>query len=324
MDYKKIKVSVFRDLFKAADQQPTPLLGLLTTDDYKIQVGKVRTADYHSTKQKQLKQRLPVFAMGIFKGERKADNIIKSVPLLALDFDGKDNDSDPNKPNFAYRAFKQVIKDDPFVLYCGLSCSGMGWRLLVPIPTSDIKHRTGHYLAAVRYFLKRYGMIADEACKDVSHAFFVSYDKEPYINYSAKPFPYFIDTDAKPVAAHEGTINDAVEMMAAIEKAEKDKLTAFVGYEDWVKMGLALASAFGESGRLMFHRLSALCPEKYDSASADSKYNSLLDSSAIGQAATVASIYWQLQQARKAKSIDEDFGSINDNIDNDNEDDEDL
>ena len=322
MEYNKIKVSLFADLFTKADKEPKPLLGLLIGSEYKTQVERVRTAEYHSKQQKALKQKLPVFSMGVFDGERKADNLKRAVPLLALDFDGKDNDSDTANPNLAYRALKHVVKDDPFVLYCGLSCSGKGWRLLLPIPNDDIEQRIGHYLAAVRYFKNRYGMLADEACKDIAHAFFVSYDSEPYVNEAAKPFPYYVDSDRPQQAAATGTAADAIEMLLAIEKAEANKLTAFVDYEDWVKMGLALASTFGEDGRPMFHRLSALCKSKYDAAATDTKYNSLLASTTTGQAATVASIYWQLQKARQAKAIDEDFSNIS--SDNYDEDDADL
>ena len=99
--------------------------------------------------------------------------------------------------------------------------------------------------------------------------------------------------------------------LLAIEKAEAENLMAFSNYEEWVKMGLAIASAFGEDGRVMFHRLSALCPEKYDEGQADTKYNNLIASASELPSATVASVYWQLSEARRAKSVEEDFSNLN-------------
>lgn len=313
MDYSKIRVSLFDGLNKPSKER-VELMKILTSDIFRGKVEKVRAAEYHSIRQKELKEKLPVFSMGIFEGMRKAENLKKAVPLIALDFDRNDNDTDINKPNMIFRAFKHAIKNDPFVLYCGLSCSGYGWRLILPITSNEKEQRTRQYLAAERYFLKRYGMKADSACKDIARAFFVSYDDDPYINQRAKAFPFFVD-EAKPIQAatiKQGSVADAVALIRHIEKAEKSNILAFDDYNEWVTMGLAVASTFGEDGRYLFHRLSALSP-KYDKASADEKYNDLLTSTPSGNAATIGSIYWQLKQA----DTKNDFNNIN--IDDDEE-----
>ena len=308
--YLDTKVSTFKDVLSMADKEPQPLRAILTSGKYKEQVEAVRAVEYHSKEQRELKKKLPLFTMGVFAKERQAKKIKEVAPLIALDFDGKDNDTDTEKPNLAFRAFKQVVREDPYILYCGLSCSGRGWRVLVPIRSPE--KRKEHYMAAVRYFRKRYGMVADEACKDVAHAFFVSYDGSPYINEDVKPFPYVVAaSNVMPDRDKADNTTEAVKLFLAIEKAEAEKLMAFSDYEEWVKMGLAIASTFGEDGRVMFHRLSALCPDKYDEGQADSKYNSLIASASPLPSATVASIYWQLAEARRAKSVEEDFSNFN-------------
>lgn len=317
--YLDIKVSTFKDVRAMADKEPQPLRAILTSGEYKGQVEAVRAVEYHSSEQKELKKKLPLFAMGVFSKERRANKITEVVPLIALDFDGKDNEQDTEKPNLAFRAFKQVVDGDPFILYCGLSCSGKGWRVILPIHSTE--KRKEHYMAAVRYFLKRYGMVADEACKDVAHAFFVSYDGTPYINENVKPFPYVLQAARLPPDRERAdNTTEAVKMLLAIEKAEAENLMAFANYEEWVKMGLAIASTFGEDGRVMFHRLSALCPEKYDEAAADTKYNNLIASASTLPSATVASVYWQLSEARRAKSVEEDFSNFNYGENNNEED----
>ena len=303
--FLNFKVSTFKDVRAMADKEPQPLRTILTSDKYKEQVEAVRAVKYHSSEQKELKKKLPIFTMGVFAKERRSNKINEVAPLIALDFDGKDNE-----PNLAFRALKQVVEGDPYTLYCGLSCSGKGWRVILPIRSTEA--RIEHYMAAVRYFHKRYGMVADEACKDVAHAFFVSYDVKPYINEDVKPFPYVLQAARLPLDRERANNTaEAVKMLLAIEKAEAEKLKAFANYEEWVKMGLAIASTFGEDGRIMFHRLSALCPEKYDEEQAETKYNNLITSSSTLPIATVASVYWMLSKARRAKSIEEDFSNIN-------------
>ena len=136
-----------------------------------------------------------------------------------------------------------------------------------------------------------------------------------------KPFPYVLQAARLPPDRERAdNTTEAVKMLLAIEKAEAENLMAFANYEEWVKMGLAIASTFGEDGRVMFHRLSALCPEKYDEAAADTKYNNLIASASTLPSATVASVYWQLSEARRAKSVEDDFSNINYGKDNNEED----
>jgi hypothetical protein len=302
------KVSTFRNVLSMADKEPQPLRAILTSGEYKERIEAVRAEEYHSMKQKELKKGLPLFAMGVFDKQRRADKILEAALMIALDFDSKDNEPNTKKPNLAFRAFKYVIENDPYVLYCGLSCSGKGWRVILPIRSTD--RRKGHYMAAVRYFHKRYGMVADEACKDVAHAFFVSYDEKPYINEKAKPFPYELQTARLPDRGQADNTAEAIKLLLAIEKAEADNLEVFSDYDDWVRMGLVIASTFGEDGRIMFHRLSALSPDKYNEEEADTKYNNLLASRPMTPEATLASVYWQLSEAKREKSVEEDFNII--------------
>lgn len=53
-------------------------------------------------------------------------------------------------------------------------------------------------------------------------------------------------------------------------------------YNDWIKVGFALADSFGEGGRALFHRLSSLS-SKYDHAQCDKKYENCLRSSSPGR-----------------------------------------
>ena len=66
-----------------------------------------------------------------------------------------------------------------------------------------------------------------------------------------------------------------VEALIAALKAAGTDITA--DYNDWLKVGFALAGEFGESGRVYFHAISSLYPG-YDQAESDTKYTECLKS----------------------------------------------
>lgn len=68
---------------------------------------------------------------------------------------------------------------------------------------------------------------------------------------------------------------DRVESLIAQLKASGTDITAT--YEDWLKVGFALAGEFGESGRSYFHAISSLY-SGYDQAESDTKYTECLKS----------------------------------------------
>ena len=82
------------------------------------------------------------------------------------------------------------------------------------------------------------------------------------VNHPSAPVPS-TDTGAR------------VEALIAALKAAGTDITA--DYNDWLKVGFALAGEFGESGRGYFHAISSLYPG-YDQAESDTKYTECLKS----------------------------------------------
>ena len=66
-----------------------------------------------------------------------------------------------------------------------------------------------------------------------------------------------------------------VEALIAALRAAGVDITA--DYNDWLKVGFALAGEFGEGGRGYFHDISSLYPG-YDQAESDKKYDECLKS----------------------------------------------
>ena len=81
---------------------------------------------------------------------------------------------------------------------------------------------------------------------------------------------------AGPMAPVTDTASRVEALIAALKAAGAD-ITA--DYNDWLKVGFALAGEFGEGGRGYFHAISSLYPG-YDQAECDKKYDECLKSDA--------------------------------------------
>ena len=73
----------------------------------------------------------------------------------------------------------------------------------------------------------------------------------------------------------------AADIQALVEQVEASTLDITAGYENWLKIGFALAEALGEDGRDFFHRLSRFNAD-YDQAEADKQYDACLRSDGSG------------------------------------------
>lgn len=73
------------------------------------------------------------------------------------------------------------------------------------------------------------------------------------------------------------TSDSAARVEALISRLRQTHTDITAGYNDWIKVGFALAKEFGESGRSYFHAISSLNPD-YNQAESDNKYTECLKS----------------------------------------------
>lgn len=73
------------------------------------------------------------------------------------------------------------------------------------------------------------------------------------------------------------TTDSAARVEALISQLRQSHTDITAGYNDWLKVGFALAKEFGESGRSYFHAVSSLNPD-YKATECDSKYDECLKS----------------------------------------------
>lgn len=221
------------------------------------------------------KRNLPsVTIAGVFR-ERKADNLIEHSGFIAVDID-KFND-------------KSQLLADPYTYAVFLSASGNGMAVLVRV--NPEKHEES-YRWLSNYYFATYGIVVDEAPKNVASLRFVSYDPDLQINERSKKSGTKAVLKAKiqslPIVLPQST---AAEMCQEVANLGIDIAP---DYDSYFRLGLSVAAGFGEDGRAMFHTLCRASP-KYDSSQCSRKYTECLKTAPKSKI-TVGTFYFMLKQ----------------------------
>lgn len=229
-----------------------------------------------------LKIKIPAVTIsGIFKDSVKNANLLTHSGLICIDFDAVDN----------VGQLKQELSKDPYTFAALLSASGNGLAAIVKIdPAKHLESFTG--LKA--YYFKHYGQLIDESCKNVSRLRFLSYDPAPIINPESKLFKEYQKAPTKQKVVNTVlTGSEFEELLERICRGSYD-LTEGV-YQNYLTLGFALASEFGEKGREYFHAVAAQ-NIKYDPAKADKQYTYCLRDTGQNKV-TIATFYYYAKQA---------------------------
>lgn len=261
-----VKISCFKNYRSADSPRPINMLTWLTSGKYKKQVQQLRGIK-NKAKRDEIKAKLPAITPSGTFGKRSKIALIWHSGLLQFDVDFKENTHIKN-----YNTLKQQIANINNVAYCGLSVSGTGFWGLVPVKYPQKHNR--HFRALEKAF-KDFGIIIDSSCSDVSRLRGYSYDPGGYFNHTAEVFTR-LAKKPKPQpqtfkASQSGDdTRDKVEQL--ISKIDTD-ITA--GYDNWLRLGFAIESEFGESGRKYFHAISSYHPH-YNQHECDHQYTHCL------------------------------------------------
>jgi hypothetical protein len=263
MDVLNTEVSFYANF--SANPKNVRLLDFLTSTKYKSEVESIRSTS-NKNRVDQLKRRLPAITpSGIFSNKRGADFLLKHSGLICIDIDAKDNAGVTDFNNL-----KEYIAVLDCVAYCGLSVSGKGFFVIIPIASTK-KHK--EHFEALKIDFAASGLKIDSACGDVSRLRFASYDGRPYINQFAKPYGRVICGKPKRRVSLNTEINHRlIALVEAIEESETD-ITG--GYHTWFELACALAGTYGEAGRELFHRISIFYPG-YEVDRTDTEYDKVL------------------------------------------------
>lgn len=234
------------------------------------QVKSVRDAKDKNARDS-LKQKLPAFTPSGLFARRNASELQSHSGRIAIDFDLQDNPA----LGGSLSQVRETLENDQYSEYVALSVSGQGLFVITRI--NGGRHAES-FAYLERYYKETFDLVIDKSCKDISRLRFVSFDPDLFHNENAETviipdaedFGELMPEDLK--TYHAGQSDNKAVMDAIIQSG---KLIGDDSYGDWLKIGLALVSAFGEGGRQYFHALSQKSG-KYNAAECDKKFGNCL------------------------------------------------
>lgn len=204
---------------------------------------------------------------GVFRGERKADQVSERNPVICIDIDDKPSD-------MTWRELKDRVFALPYVFYCALSARGEGVYALVCFnPANDFLQT---FWSLEKEF-KEMGIVIDTACKDICRLRFASYDDHPLEKkwyddieiYDRTYIPPTPTIDYTPIT-HTNAIDidlvcQVVHLLVVCGNYRADS------YEDWLLDGFRLA-VLGDRGHPLFMELSR-SSANFNEKTAEKKWN---------------------------------------------------
>ena len=200
MKWLDMKVSLYKNHHDNIGRNEFTLKDILLTKFwYNIEtIMALRKLDRQSssfeTEKKKLKDVLQAFTPAAELASRERDKVIeiKRTGLLQLDFDKKDN------PKWDLEKLKnEIFKAYPFVAFCGKSCSGDGFYVLVAVAEP---YKLKEYAEQLFEVFKRHDITIDRTKgRNVQDLRYVSYDENMLIREDPEPLKiniFFKDKEA--------------------------------------------------------------------------------------------------------------------------------
>jgi hypothetical protein len=242
----------------------------LTSDKYQKEVEQIRTLTDKGQRDK-IKSTLPAITpSGTFANSRKDENLIKHSGFICIDIDLKGNENVNN-----YTDLKTELCKIPFVAFCGLSVSGTGYFVLIPI--KEHQHHRDYFNTLFSAF-QDMNITIDKSCVNVSRLRGYSYDKDCFINENAKVWDYLPRTkEVKPQATKTSQKSDNYYFDKCMNIIQTNKIDITTNYDNWFILLGCLANTFGENGRQYAHIISQYHPN-YKTSETDFYYNKVLKS----------------------------------------------
>lgn len=265
-----VEVSCFRS-YKGKEAKPVNLLTWLKSEKYADKIQELRKEE-DKAKRDKIKATLPAITVsGIFHPTRKEENLIKHSKLICIDIDPKGNEHIQNFQDLKEELFK--IKN---VAYAGLSASGKGFFLIIPIAYP--KRHKQHFKSIYNKFQMLFNLTIDKAPQNVAslrgyscdHSALFRHDAIPYRNW-ASPRKQKNGNSRRfySFPAHSMSTKEKVE--AIIDHIVTNRIDITAYEPDWFRIACALASEFGGVGSQYFHKISKF-HSAYDYDETEIKY----------------------------------------------------
>lgn len=276
-------VSCFEMYHSANNPRSINLLDWLKSSQHQLEITAIRK-ELDKEKRSQLKALLPAITPhGLFT-YRSADHLVQHSRLIQFDIDFQDN---PHVANF--QELKTELSKIRNVAYVGLSVSGNGFWGLIPIEKAEFHSLYFDHLVTM---FNSFGIVIDKKPRNVAALRGCSYDPEAYFNHHAERLKYYKKQSPPAKRINQGAAAKQIEdLVKMIDAAGIDIAPT---YDNWVRIGFALADELHEAGRHYFHQISAHHPT-YNTIKTDEQYTKCLQHR--GRGITIASFFYLSKEA---------------------------
>lgn len=232
-----MKVTVFKDLFKATDVPYilpiSQVINRIKNGSSKDIVNKIRNSQ-NEDQRKRLKNKLYAILFAGEFSERNSEGCKDHAGLMIADFDKFPDENEYN------RMFEEVSKN-PHVYFAFRSPSGNGLKAVIRIPKCDKFDHAKYHKAFHKEFKLDYW---DAVNCDIARVCFESYDPEAYVNEKATVFEAeLIDEGYK-----------LTEYVSYTPLLDEEKIVDRIMLWDWKKNFVE-----GERNNLIFDISGAFC-----------------------------------------------------------------
>lgn len=309
VDYRTLLEETIADMTNEIEEKRNPLGGVDTpeVEELRSQIEEAQSnfqtvSEEIKILEEELKKRKQAFPCatlsGYFEPTRAIANLKQHSGFICIDID--DHYFIDKKKYFqSLTGILEILQQHPNVCYASRSVGGVGYFALIPLGPVDEKHTHAWYFDCLKADFEELGIVIDPACRDITRNRFVSMDDAPLRNPQAVPYLGRSDFESRnklnrqrqeaqrqarmEELRHQALLRDPDmdrrHMARCVEKVLQQRPAGFLEeYDEWTRMSVSVASAFGESGRDFFHDLCSLYHE-YSYDKYDKMYSNFLKTS---------------------------------------------
>jgi len=248
---------------------------------------------------KEEKAELPQFGFGKIRGETSTQQLFPTH-YIVIDLDTPADSKASLSTDEGFKkwsgffkgVYNKIVNDQsiPYkVIYLTPSMCGLRFILELENQVAD----EGEYIQAIKQFcalLEKYSIKEEHIDIRVNQPWYLP-TFEKYFNERNFIFrKEIVKSDKKPFAPTK-TLRpeNKEEVERLIKQIEEENVDISLRYDNWMRIGFALADEFGEAGREYYHRISQIYDD-YTLQECDKQYNACLKSD--GKGITISTLFW--------------------------------
>lgn len=284
IDLEKFNISYFNNTMSKCSEVITlnKYVNLVRYGNTKEHVNKARECRGDKKAYRAIKSKIPcVTASCTVKvgKSHKHENIEDLNGVMVIDIDDELSDEKISE-----------LKSDRYTMILNRSISGDGVCIFVQVPQREDRFRIS-FEELAEYYINKYDVIIDPACKNVNRLRYISYDENIFVNLEAKKFNPSRRKEKK-VPVVENFVFLQSDFDDIVRQITSRRLSICNSYEEYRNVGFAIADKFGASG-LGYFKAIASCSDKYDDRHAEKQYKHCLSGGGI----TIATLYYYAKEA---------------------------